>query len=289
MSGAAEKMEIARGQLGRWTDWYEQPIHASGIAAYAGATNDADPRHLAGELAPPLFAVVPIIDPIIEAQHAGTPLYARDLGLHGEHDVFFRRPILPGMTVRTRAAMTGFRPTSSGVILLIKTESQDEAGALLNVQYLTSYYRGQRFEGEVGERAPDHQMPESVLEREPLARVAYGVDPDQTVRYAEASGDRGAYHLDEAAARSVGLPGIILHGLCTMAFASRALVETACAGDSTRLARLAVRFSRPVRPGQQLTTVIWDAGSEGDLLVYAFEAQADGETVLQHGRAEVAA
>jgi acyl dehydratase len=47
-------------------------------------------------------------------------------------------------------------------------------------------------------------------------------DEDVTFRYAEASGDHSSVHLDEEFARSVGLPGIILHGLYSMALVARA-------------------------------------------------------------------
>lgn len=70
-------------------------------------------------------------------------------------------------------------------------------------------------------------------------------DADQTFRYAEASGDTMPIHTDEEFARSVGLRGIIIHGLCTMAFVSRAAIQTACPEDPSRLRRLAVRFSAP--------------------------------------------
>ncbi len=83
-----------------------------------------------------------------------------------------------------------------------------------------------------------------------MAEVTYRFDDDQTFRYAEASGDPVRIHLDDAAARAVGLPGIIIHGLCTMAFCGRAVIESVGGGDPTRLARLAVKFSRPVLPGQ---------------------------------------
>ena len=57
-------------------------------------------------------------------------------------------------------------------------------------------------------------------------------------------------HLDEEIAKSVGFPGIIIHGLCTMAFNSIAIVGQLCDGETERLKRLAVRFSRPALPGQ---------------------------------------
>ena len=54
-----------------------------------------------------------------------------------------------------------------------------------------------------------------------------------------------------------GLPGIIVHGLCTMAFTSKVAIDKLCSGDPTRLKRLRVRFSRPVLPGQTITTKFW--------------------------------
>jgi acyl dehydratase len=91
----------------------------------------------------------------------------------------------------------------------------------------------------------------------------------------------------------VGLPGIIVHGLCTMAFAGRAVVEEACGGDPERLRRLAVRFSRPVLPGQEITTRLFAAiAGDGDgdgVACFGFETvNAEGQAVVKDGWAEVA-
>ena len=78
-----------------------------------------------------------------------------------------------------------------------------------------------------------------------------------------------------------------------MAFAGRAVVDRCCAGDSRRLARLAVRFSGLLlmTPGQQLTTVIWAAGRRGDRETFAFEAEdvegPDGDHPRPRGGASV--
>ena len=50
-------------------------------------------------------------------------------------------------------------------------------------------------------------------------------DADQTFRYSEPAGDPMPIHLDEDFAKAMGLPGIIIHGLCTMAFTSHALLS----------------------------------------------------------------
>jgi acyl dehydratase len=95
-------------------------------------------------------------------------------------------------------------------------------------------------------------------------------------------------HLDDDFAKSMGLPGIIIHGLCTMAFTSRAVIETACADDPARLKRLAVRFSKPVLPEQTIETAIWDAGNGGGRSRYAYRTTCGDAAVIKDGLAEVA-
>ena len=64
------------------------------------------------------------------------------------------------------------------------------------------------------------------------------------VRYAGASGDFNPIHWNERAAREVGLPDVIAHGMLTMALAGR--LVTTWAGDPGAVVECAVRFTRPV-------------------------------------------
>lgn len=63
------------------------------------------------------------------------------------------------------------------------------------------------------------------------------------VRYAEASGDDNPIHQDESVARSVGLPGVIAHGMYTMALAARAV--TAWFPDA-EVVSFGCKFTNPV-------------------------------------------
>ena len=56
-----------------------------------------------------------------------------------------------------------------------------------------------------------------------LATQTYTVTRADLVAYADASGDHNPIHQDEAVATSVGLPGVIAHGMYTMALAARAV------------------------------------------------------------------
>ena len=64
------------------------------------------------------------------------------------------------------------------------------------------------------------------------------------VRYAGASGDLNPIHWSDRVAGAVGLPGVIAHGMLTMALAARLLTDWA--GDPAAVVEYGVRFARPV-------------------------------------------
>jgi acyl dehydratase len=263
--------------IGQWTDPVEFEVTRERIAQYAAATNDPIAAHAAGDLAPPVFAVVPAFGVAGQAATQVIPGELLMMVLHGEQDFHFHAPILPGTTVSTRAAAIGLRPRSSGVTVVAKADTHDADGQLLVEQYMTTFVRGAHAAEAVGEEAPPHAFEAT---GDPEAEISQTFDTDQTYRYAEASGDPMPIHLDDQLAKSVGLPGIIIHGLCTMAFTSVAVIQHACPEDPTRLRRLAVRFAKPVQPGQTITTRIWPG--------YAFQTESDdGSVVIKDGLAEV--
>ncbi|HKJ11319.1 MAG TPA: MaoC/PaaZ C-terminal domain-containing protein [Ornithinimicrobium sp.] len=77
-----------------------------------------------------------------------------------------------------------------------------------------------------------------------VATRTVSVDRDRLREYAEASGDRNPIHLDEQAARAVGLPGVIAHGMWTMGAAAD--VVSTWAGDPSAVVGYSTRFTGPV-------------------------------------------
>jgi hypothetical protein len=77
-----------------------------------------------------------------------------------------------------------------------------------------------------------------------LPRRSYQVTRLDLVKYAGASGDFNVIHWNERAARAVGLPTVIAHGMYTMAQAGRFVTEWA--GDPAAVTNLGVRFSAMV-------------------------------------------
>jgi acyl dehydratase len=242
------------------------------LRAYAEATDDVPGG--------PVFAIVPVWETIAPVSRSVASDEARTRVVHYEQDFLLHRPIEPGMTLVSRATPIALLGRPNGTSLVIRTETRTDEGALVNEQYVTEFFRGVETERTVGQRAPDHRLEP---DGEPIAEVAYAIAEDQTLRYAAASGDDFAIHLDDEFAKTVGLPRRIVHGLCTMAFAGRAVLDAAGVDDPRLVRRIAVRFSSPLFPGESVTTRVWR--TKGG---YGFESlNGDGIAVIKDGLAEL--
>ena len=114
------------------------------------------------------------------------------------------------------------------------------------------------------------------------------VTPDAglTKRYAEASGDPNPIHIDEDFAKSVGLPGTILHGLYSMAQVARAHTDVAD-GDPRSLKRLRVQFRGMGFPELEIvvTSTVVDA-NDGRVVTETEAAQGDNR-IIRNAEAEL--
>ncbi|MEU3626332.1 dehydratase [Amycolatopsis coloradensis] len=272
------------GGLGKWTGESRFEVTRERLIEYAKATNDPIPAHLAGDVAGPVFAIVPVFESLMEPALEVVPVGLFGRIVHGEQEFRFHRPIRPGDKLVSRARMTGYEGLSNGTRGTIHLECRTEDGDLVNEQYVTLFVRGFDTGETRGELGPEHKFKDSLRSRAPVAEVRQHVDNDQTYRYAPAAGDPMPIHLDEEVAKDSGLPGIIAHGLCTMAFTSWALLTEVAGSDVDRLKRFAVRFAKPVLPGQDLTTRVWHAGAGS----YAFETTVGETVVIKDGLAEFA-
>jgi acyl dehydratase len=283
----ADKVEFDNNGIGVWTEPVTFEVTAERIAEYAAATNDPIAAHRDGKVAGPVFAIVPVFESMLEPVLEVVPVQYFGLAVHGEQDFRFHRAIRPGDVLSSRARMTGYEGLPNGTRAAIHLECRDQDGGLVNEQYVTVFFRGIDAGELVGELTPEHKLDVALRDKEPAGSVEAHVDDDQTFRYSPASGDPMPIHLDEQVALDSGLPGIIAHGLCTMAFASWAVLNEVGGSDVTSLQRLAVRFSKMVMPGEDLTTRVWETGTVDGVTSYAFETSVGDKVVLTDGLAEI--
>jgi acyl dehydratase len=111
------------------------------------------------------------------------------------------------------------------------------------------------------------------------------------VRYAGASGDFNPIHWSDRIATKVGLPGVVAHGMLTMALVGRAV--TGWAGNPAGVVEYGVRFTKPVvvpddDEGTEVeVSAVVGAVTEDGLVRMDITATCRGEKVLAQARAVV--
>lgn len=121
--------------------------------------------------------------------------------------------------------------------------------------------------------------------------ATYRVRRDDLVRYAGASGDFNPIHYSDRVATAMGLPGVIAHGMLTMALAARAVGEWA--GGPDRVVGLTVRFtSMVVVPDDDDGVEVEVSGEAGEpdehgVVPLEVTATCRGEAVLGRATARV--
>jgi acyl dehydratase len=128
---------------------------------------------------------------------------------------------------------------------------------------------------------------------ERLPERTFRVTRADLIRYAGASGDFNPIHWSDRIATSVGLPGVIAHGMYTMALAGQALSEWV--GDPGAIVEYGVRFTKPVAvpdddEGVEVTVAGLVKGrTEDGYTQIEITTTCNGEKVLGQARALVRA
>ena len=265
-------------------DTYE--VTADAIEKYARATNDLNERYIGGDdvVASPIFPIVPAFQFLMKA--GMDPELEADLMrlVHGEEEHVLHTPIRPGDTLTLKPLIESIEAKDTGETFTVKVTETNQDGELVAEVRATSFIRGTGTK-KPGGGGQDTEQPSRDVVHEDTVKV----DEDQTFRYAEASGDPNPIHTDENIAKMAGFPGVINHGMCTMAMAVKGAVDGLAGGDPTRIKRVAVRMSKPVFPGQELTTKFWKQGSGNGTTIYGFETyNPDGAAALKNATVEIA-
>ena len=106
--------------------------------------------------------------------------------------------------------------------------------------------------------------------------ATYRVTREDLVAYAAASGDHNPIHQDEEVARSVGLPGVIAHGMYTLALAARYLEEQVGPGQ---VSSFGAKFTKPVVVPPEGAEVRVEGARDGDAVT--LKVTCEGVEVLR--------
>ncbi|MHA2424146.1 MAG: MaoC family dehydratase [Candidatus Thorarchaeota archaeon] len=254
---------LERSFIGK--EYFSKPklAEAEDMIKYARATNESNPTYYNSpdRLNPsPLYPVVFIPDLLSQIVDDAEEMNLDILRVvHAEQEMWWHGKIHPGDSISSKTKIVDIRKIGINELLELKIECMRDQEVLVEMSY-SLIMRGKR----KPESKPPSKPKPPAGKGEKIAQRTMQVTDDQGNRYAEASGDHNPIHVNDEVAKSVGLPGRILHGLCTMAIASQTIVDELLEGNSDRLRHLKVRFSQPVFMNDTLTTEVYDGGVQED-------------------------
>lgn len=204
--------------------------------------------------------------------------------LHGEQSFQIFRPLEANKTYvgRYRVRDVLDKGEGKGALLYLEKELREkESNELASLVTSTYVLRGDGGHGGTITEAP---APHPLPERPADSSLSLPTLPQAALIY-RLSGDYNPIHADPALARKAGFDRPILHGLCTLAVATRAVMRQFGNDDPARLRSLQLRFSAPVYPGETIVTEMW---RDGDVVSFRARVAERDVVVLNNGRAEIA-
>jgi acyl dehydratase len=232
------------------------PITAEAVRAFADALSDDNPSYrdetaarAAGYRAipaPPTFVTryrVPFQEAGLDPEHMQV--------LHAEQEYVYNHPLYVGDELSVTHMVASLRQSRGMSIMTIEQiiETLGESGAATGRAKLIVR------EGPVDAiTVTTGGKPATAPEGEQIPQLVKHVTQAQIDAYADASGDHNPIHIDPEAARAVGLPGTIAHGMLSMGFLGQLLTNWITTQPSGGwIARLRVRFQAMVFPGDMPT------------------------------------
>lgn len=221
-------------------------------------------------------AVLPTFAVTLPSSDASPPLGDLDPTqvLHTEQSLVLHGPLPNEGAASITSRLVGFFDQGTNALAVIESASTDARTGrrLADSRSSLLLRREGGFGGDPGPTPPQDRptgTPDHV--------VVYRSRADQALLY-RLSGDRNPVHSDPAIAARIGFERPFLHGLCTFGFAGRALLHSLAGGDPATFGAISARFTRPVFPGQELVTEIWERSDSA-----WFRVRSGRATVLDHG------
>ena len=152
-----------------------------------------------------------------------------------------------------RSWLLGVSPKRNGALVHTEGELLDREGKVLYRMKASAYALGATGVSPSGRELPKAPTPPTrPCDAWHVERV--GAQQAQLYRL---SGDYNPLHIDPSVAQLQGFDQPILHGLCTLGFAVRAVLRLCACDDPTRFQAVRARFVGTVAPGDLVCTKVW--------------------------------
>ncbi|XP_058090740.1 enoyl-CoA hydratase 2, peroxisomal [Magnolia sinica] len=202
--------------------------------------------------------------------------------LHGQQYIEIYKPCPSSGTIQNRAVISGLHDKGKATVLEIDTTSYNESGEALCMNRSTIYLRGA---GGFSKSSPLYSYsnypanqisPIRIPKYKPFVVHEDCTHQSQALLY-RLAGDYNPLHSDPTIASVAGFSRPILHGMCTLGFAVRAIIKCLGNGDPTNVKSILGRFLLHVYPGETLITEMW---LEGLRVLFQTKVKERNRTVL---------
>ncbi|KAJ8762248.1 hypothetical protein K2173_007404 [Erythroxylum novogranatense] len=209
--------------------------------------------------------------------------YDPRLLLHGQQYIEIYKPFPSSASLLNKVSLAGLHDKGKAAILEIETKSYlKDSGELLCMNRSTVYLRGaggfsnSSLPFSYSNYPTDQVAVVKIPRSQPFAVYEDCTQPPQALLY-RLSGDYNPLHSDPLIAKVAGFPRPILHGLCTLGFAIRAIIKCVCKGNANVIKIVSGRFLLHVYPAETLITEMW---LEGLRVIYQVKVKERNRAVL---------
>ena len=240
---------------------------------YAAAVDDDNPAYFddereGGVIGPPLFSVAltwPVTANI--GDYLQDEAFPRELLLtqvHYTEHIQFLSPIKPDATLTVTGRIVAILPHRAGTHVVLRYDASDDQNQPIFTEHIGAMLRGVACEDQGRGQSALPLVP-GLGEREtPVWEARVPIDPARPFIYDGCSNISFPIHTSRKFARQVGLPGTILQGTATLAYAARELVNREADGNPLKLKALSCRFTDMVRPGTDILIRLLDRRRRAD-------------------------
>ncbi|MDX2440436.1 MAG: MaoC/PaaZ C-terminal domain-containing protein [Desulfobacterales bacterium] len=262
---------------------YQTKINWQETTNYAAAIEDNNPKYFDDSqedpiVVHPMFAVSvtwPILsrlEKFIESKDFPKEILLTQV--HYSEHLILHRLIRPKDELSITGSLKAFLPHRAGTHTIVCLDAKDMNGDPVFTEYIGAMLRGVAC-GEGGKVGDVPLLPENNNEVEPLWTSSIHIDPLRPYVYDGCSNIEFPIHTSPKFAHAVGLPGIILQGTATLAYAIRELVNIEADKDPARISEIACRFTGMVLPGTDIKVCCTGKKSHKDFTDVFFEVQND--------------
>ncbi|GFP98257.1 enoyl-coa hydratase 2 peroxisomal [Phtheirospermum japonicum] len=265
-------------------------LYALGIGACSkDAVDDKDLKYVYHQDGQQSIQVLPTFVALfpsgVQSQLAQIPGLEFDprLLLHGQQYIEIYQPLPSSGSLINKSSVAGLHDKVKAAVIEVEVLTYEkESGVLLCMNRLSIYLRGAGGFSKSSQpysytkystsQTSVYKIPKS----QPFAVYEEYTQPSQALLY-RLSGDYNPLHSDPTVAEVAGFSRPILHGLCSLGFAVRAVIKSICRGDQNMIANISGRFLLHVYPGETLITEMW---LEGSRVVYQVKVKERNKAVL---------